>query len=101
MFDEIGCIDVGCKQDDNYYFLLVYFPFISMECPLSHLINIGLKSTLSKISIAYPLTLGPIQIYSSTSIIKAMEKLRKGEYTESCFCNYRKTPLWENLQVQS
>jgi hypothetical protein len=30
-------------------------PFISMECPsLSHLINTGLKSTLSKISIATP-----------------------------------------------
>jgi hypothetical protein len=28
-------------------------PFISMECPsLSHLINVGLKSTLSEISIA-------------------------------------------------
>jgi hypothetical protein len=30
------------------------FPFISMECPLSHLINVGLKSTLSEISIATP-----------------------------------------------
>jgi hypothetical protein len=30
-------------------------PFISMECPsLSHLINVSLKSTLSKISIAIP-----------------------------------------------
>jgi hypothetical protein len=30
-------------------------PFISMECPsLSHLINVGLKSTLSVISIATP-----------------------------------------------
>jgi hypothetical protein len=28
--------------------------FISMECPLSHLINVGLKPTLSKISIATP-----------------------------------------------
>jgi hypothetical protein len=28
--------------------------FISMECPLSHLINVGLKSTLSEISIATP-----------------------------------------------
>jgi hypothetical protein len=31
------------------------YPFISMECPsLSHLINVGLKSTLSEISIATP-----------------------------------------------
>jgi hypothetical protein len=30
-------------------------PFITMECPsLSHLINVGLKSTLSEISIAAP-----------------------------------------------
>jgi hypothetical protein len=30
-------------------------PFISIECPsLSHLINVSLKSTLSKISIATP-----------------------------------------------
>jgi hypothetical protein len=30
-------------------------PFISMECPsLSHLTNVGLKSTLSEISIATP-----------------------------------------------
>jgi hypothetical protein len=30
-------------------------PFISMECPsLSHLINVGLQSTLSKITIATP-----------------------------------------------
>jgi hypothetical protein len=30
-------------------------PFINMECPsLSHLIKVGLKSTLSKISIAAP-----------------------------------------------
>jgi hypothetical protein len=29
-------------------------PFISMECPLSHLINVYLKSTLSEISIATP-----------------------------------------------
>jgi hypothetical protein len=30
-------------------------PFISMECPsLSHFLNVGLKSTLSEISIATP-----------------------------------------------
>jgi hypothetical protein len=36
-------------------------PCISMECPLSHLINVGLKSTLSKISIVTPACLqGPL-----------------------------------------
>jgi hypothetical protein len=30
-------------------------PFTSMECPsLSHLINVGLKSTLNKITVATP-----------------------------------------------
>jgi hypothetical protein len=34
-------------------------PFISMECPsLSHLINVGLKSTLSEVSIATPVCFG-------------------------------------------
>jgi hypothetical protein len=23
MFDEIGCVDIGCVQIDDYYFLLV------------------------------------------------------------------------------
>jgi hypothetical protein len=37
-------------------------PFISMECPsLSHLIKVGLKSTLSEISIATPASFrGPL-----------------------------------------
>jgi hypothetical protein len=37
-------------------------PFISMECPsLSRLINVGLKSTLSEISIAAPASFqGPL-----------------------------------------
>jgi hypothetical protein len=34
-------------------------PFLSMECPsLSHLINVGLKSTLSEISIVTPACFG-------------------------------------------
>jgi hypothetical protein len=35
-------------------------PFISMQCPLSHLINVGLKSTLSEISIVIPACSGAI-----------------------------------------
>jgi hypothetical protein len=40
-------------------------PFISMKCPsLSHLVKIGLKSTLSKISIATPACFqGPLAWY--------------------------------------
>jgi hypothetical protein len=33
-------------------------PFISMECPLSCLINVGLKSSLSELSIATPACFG-------------------------------------------
>jgi hypothetical protein len=38
-------------------------PFISMECPsLSHLINVGLKSTLSVISIGSPVCFGGVPL---------------------------------------
>jgi hypothetical protein len=40
---------------DNCFFLWYISLFISVECPsLPHLINVSLKSTLSKISIAIP-----------------------------------------------
>jgi hypothetical protein len=69
MFDEIGCIDIGCIQFDNCYFLLVYFTFISMECPsLFCLINVSLKSIFSEISIATPTCFhGPWDGKSSSS----------------------------------
>jgi hypothetical protein len=54
MFDEIGYTDVRCIQVDDCYFLLCISPFFSMECSLSHFINVGLKSTLSEIHIATP-----------------------------------------------
>jgi hypothetical protein len=55
MLDEIGCTDSGYIKVDHCYVLLVYFPFISMDCPsLSHLINVSFISTLSEISIATP-----------------------------------------------
>jgi hypothetical protein len=43
--------------------IIIFFssisPFISMECPsLSHLINVGLKSTLSELNIAIPACFG-------------------------------------------
>jgi hypothetical protein len=45
-------------------------PFISMECPsLSHLIKVGLKSTLSEINIATPACFwGPLLGKSSSSL---------------------------------
>jgi hypothetical protein len=48
---------------DAYMLIIAIFfwsisPFISMECPLSCLINVGLKSTLSEISIATPAYFG-------------------------------------------
>jgi hypothetical protein len=53
MFDETGALTLGA-----YRLIIVAIsfwsisPFISEECPfLSHLINVSLKSTLSKMSI--------------------------------------------------
>jgi hypothetical protein len=55
MFDEIGCIDVGCILMIIVMSFLCISPFINMKCPsLSHLINVGLKSTLCVISIVTP-----------------------------------------------
>jgi hypothetical protein len=52
---KLGALMLGA----NRLIIVISFghisPFISMECPfLSRLINVGLMSTLSKISIAYP-----------------------------------------------
>jgi hypothetical protein len=47
-------------------------PFISMECPfLSHLINVGLKSTLFKISIATPACFGGHWLGKSSSSLSS------------------------------
>jgi hypothetical protein len=44
-------------------------PFISMECPsLSHLIKIGLKSTLSEINVATPACFGGHWLGKSSSL---------------------------------
>jgi hypothetical protein len=42
-------------------------PLISMECPLSHLINVSLKSTLSEISIVTPACFGGHWLGKSSS----------------------------------
>jgi hypothetical protein len=47
-------------------------PFISMECPsLSLLINVGLKSTLSEISIATPAFFGGYWLGKSSSSLSS------------------------------
>jgi hypothetical protein len=55
---KLGALKLGA------YWLMIIIsfwsvsPFISMECPsLSHLTNVGLKSTLTEISIATPVPL--------------------------------------------
>jgi hypothetical protein len=59
MFDEIGCIDLGAYRLIIVISFWCISPFISTKCPsLSHLINVGLKSTLFKISIATPTCFG-------------------------------------------
>jgi hypothetical protein len=52
---KLGALMLGAYR----FIIVISFccisPFVSMECPsLSHLINVGLKSTLSKINIATP-----------------------------------------------
>jgi hypothetical protein len=52
---KLGALMLGAYR----FIIVISFwsisPFISMECPsLSHLINVGLKSILSEISIATP-----------------------------------------------
>jgi hypothetical protein len=62
MFDEIGALTLGACMLIIVNSFWCISPFISMECPsLSHLINVGLKPTLSEISIATPVCFwGPL-----------------------------------------
>jgi hypothetical protein len=59
MLDEIQCIDIGAYRLIIVISFWCISPFINMECPsLSHLINVGLKSTLSEVSIGIPACFG-------------------------------------------
>jgi hypothetical protein len=50
---KLGALTLGAYKLIIVIFYWSISPFISMECPsLSHLINVGLKSNLSEISIA-------------------------------------------------
>jgi hypothetical protein len=51
---KLGALMLGAYRLIIVISFLCIFPFISMECPLSHLINVSLKSTLPKINIATP-----------------------------------------------
>jgi hypothetical protein len=52
---ELGAWTLGAYRWIIVISLWSNSPFINMECPsLSHLINVGLKSTLSEINIATP-----------------------------------------------
>jgi hypothetical protein len=52
---KFGALTLGAYRLTIVFSFWCISPFISMECPsLSHLINVGLKSTLSKINIATP-----------------------------------------------
>jgi hypothetical protein len=59
---KLGVLTLGAYMLIIVIFFWCISPFISMECPsLSHLINVGLKSILSEISIATPAYfLGPL-----------------------------------------
>jgi hypothetical protein len=51
---KLGALTLGAYRLIIVISFRCISPFISMVCPLSHLINVGLKSTLSEISIATP-----------------------------------------------
>jgi hypothetical protein len=56
---KLGALTLGAYRLIMVISFWSISPFISMECPaLSHLINVGLKSTLSEISIATPACFG-------------------------------------------
>jgi hypothetical protein len=52
---KLGALTLGAYRLMIIIFFWSISPFISVECPsLSRLINVGLKSTLSEVSIATP-----------------------------------------------
>jgi hypothetical protein len=52
---KLGTLTLGAYRLINVISFWSISPFISMECPsLSHLINVGLNSTLWSVSIATP-----------------------------------------------
>jgi hypothetical protein len=52
---KLGTLTLGSYRLIIVISFLSIYLFISMECPsLSHLINVGLKSSLSEMSIATP-----------------------------------------------
>jgi hypothetical protein len=52
---KLGALTLGAYRLIIFISFWCISPFISMEClPLSHLINVDLKSTLSEISMATP-----------------------------------------------
>jgi hypothetical protein len=68
MFDEIWCVKFGAYRLIIVISFWSILPFIIMECPsLSCLINIGLKSTLSEISIVTPACFGGHWLGKSSS----------------------------------
>jgi hypothetical protein len=58
---KLGALTLGaCRLIIVIYFWCIS-PFVSMKCPLSHLINVSLKSTLSDTSIDTPVCFqGPL-----------------------------------------
>jgi hypothetical protein len=56
---KLGALTLGAYKLTIVISFWCISPFISMDCPsLSRLIKVGLKSTLSKISIATPTCFG-------------------------------------------
>jgi hypothetical protein len=52
---KLFALTLGAHRLKIFIYFWCISPFISMECPsLSHLIHVGLNSTLSELSIATP-----------------------------------------------
>jgi hypothetical protein len=61
---KLGALTLGAYRLIIIISFWCIFPFISIECPLSRLINVSLKSTLSEISIVTLACLwGPLAWY--------------------------------------
>jgi hypothetical protein len=51
---KLGALTLGAYRLKTVISFWGISPFISMKCPLPHLINVSLKCTLSDVSIATP-----------------------------------------------
>jgi hypothetical protein len=75
---KLGALTLGEYKLKIVVSFWCFSTFISMECPpLSHLINVSLKFTLSKINIATPACFGGLWLGKFSSLLPS---------ASACFC---------------